>query len=109
VEVVHFQSLEPTRIQYPPSHFRADSSYPYTKRVKFFAARFAEVAKNIDGVLVDQLAQLKKRLVWLQINIGNLLSDLLGAGEALPAGPCPVPATTRVTGSFGRTKNLFPM
>src|SRR5262245_38438503 len=57
------------------------SNCPHMKRPEFFAARFAEVAKNVDGVLVDHLAQLKKRLVWLQIHIGNLLSDLLGASE----------------------------
>jgi hypothetical protein len=53
----------------------------HTKRAEFFAARFAEVAENVDGVLVDHLAQLNKCLVWLQINIGNFLPDLLGAGE----------------------------
>ena len=57
------------------------SNCPGMKRPEFFAARFPEVAKNVDGVLVDHLAQLKKRLVWLQIHIGDLLSDLLSAGE----------------------------
>ena len=33
-----------------------DSSCRHTKRPEFFAARFAEVAKNVDGVLVDHLA-----------------------------------------------------
>ena len=51
------------------------------KRPEFFAARFPEVVKNVDGVLVDHLAQLKKRLVWLQLHIDDLLSDLLGAVE----------------------------
>ena len=50
-------------------------------RPEFFAARFAKIAKNVDGVLVDHLAQFKKRLGWLQINIDDLLTDLLGAGE----------------------------
>jgi hypothetical protein len=59
----------------------SDSSCLHTKRPEFFAARFTEVAKNVDGVLVDHFAQLKKRLVWLQIHIGNLLPDLLGTGE----------------------------
>jgi nitroreductase len=59
----------------------SDSSDLHTKRPEFFAARFAKVAKNVDGVLVDHLAQFKKRLVRLQVHIGNLLSDLLGAGE----------------------------
>jgi len=57
------------------------SSRLYPKRPEFFAARFAEVAENVDGVFVDHLTQLKKRFVWLQIYIGDLLSDLLGAGE----------------------------
>ena len=57
------------------------SNCPHMKRPEFVAARFPESAKNVDGVLVDHLAQLKKRLVWLQIHIGNLLSDLLGTGE----------------------------
>jgi CheY-like chemotaxis protein len=34
----------------------SDSSCLHTKRPEFFAARFAEVAKNVDGVLVDHLA-----------------------------------------------------
>src|SRR5262249_8840154 len=59
----------------------SDSSHLHTKRPEFFAARFAEVAEDVDGVLVDHLAQLKKRLIWLEIHIGNLLADLLGAGE----------------------------
>jgi hypothetical protein len=60
------------------------SSCLHTKRPKFFATRFAKVAKNVDGILVDHLAQLKKRLVWLQINIQNLLSNLLGAKNNNP-------------------------
>ena len=51
------------------------------KRPEFCAAGFTEVVKNVDSILVDHLAQLKKRLVWLHIHIGDLLSDLLGAGE----------------------------
>ena len=51
------------------------------KRSEFFAVCFPELVKNVDGILVDHLAQLKKRLVWLQIHIDDLLSDLLGAGE----------------------------
>ena len=57
------------------------SNRPHMKRPEFFAARFPEFVKNVDGVLVDHLAQLKKRLVWLQIHIDDLLSDLLRAGE----------------------------
>jgi hypothetical protein len=59
------------------SESRHSLSCPHTKRPEFFAARFAKVAKNVDGVLIDHLAQLKKRLVWFQIYIGDLLSDLL--------------------------------
>ena len=51
------------------------------ERTEFFAGRFAEVAQNVNGVLVDHIAQLKKRPVWFQIHVDDLLSDLLGAGE----------------------------
>ena len=52
-----------------------NSNCPYIKRPEFFTARFAEIAENVDGILVDHLAQLKKRLVWFQIHIDDLLSD----------------------------------
>ena len=57
------------------------STCPQVKRPEFCAAGFAEVVKDIDGVLVDHLAQLKKCFIWLKIHIDDLLCDLLGAGE----------------------------
>jgi hypothetical protein len=53
----------------------------FLHRPEFFAAGLAEVANNVDCVLVDHLAQLKKRLIWLEIHIDDFLSYLLGAAE----------------------------
>ena len=74
---IQFQYVLPVRDTYEDY----DSTCPQVKRPEFCKAGLNEVVENVDSILVHHVAQLKKRLVWLQIHVDDLLCDLLGAGE----------------------------
>ena len=57
------------------------SEFLSVERLEFFPTGFAEVAKNVDGVAIDHLLDLRERLVRLQISLVDLSPNLVCARD----------------------------